>query len=308
MCSSDLVVENRPGAGTVIGVDAAAKAPPDGYTFVGVANSFTVNATLVPKLPYDSLRDLQPVGLMARTANVLAAHPGVPATTLAELVELARRNPGKYTYASFGNGSSASQTPAFNNVPGGELNYLYQNGLPADRFNRALANSRFRLPDKRDNDSTDAPVLQQHSKDANLALTHQIGDAWFLEIGGDVNKTIDRRQNINDFRTVRIDINQTLPNGAPNPNYLLPYADGVEEWRWVKILNRAARANLAYRTDLGKWGNYLVNFNAMLTYKDTEAPNFQYSMRTLADPRLWNGSDDIIRVRHYWHEIGRAHV
>lgn len=206
---------------------------------------------------------------------------------------------------AFGNGSSASQTPAFNNVPGGELNYLYQAGLPADRFNRALANSRFRLPDKRDNDSTDAPVLQQHSKDANLALTHQIGDAWFLEIGGDVNKTIDRRQNINDFRTVRIDINQTLPNGGPNPNYLLPYADGVEEYRWVKILNRAVRANLAYRTELGKWGNYLVNFNAMLTYKDTEAPNYQYSMRTLADPRLWNGSDDIIRVRHYWYLDGR---
>jgi outer membrane receptor protein involved in Fe transport len=206
---------------------------------------------------------------------------------------------------AFGNGSSASQTPAFNNVPGGEVNFLYQNGLPGDRFARAISGSKFRSPDKRDNDSTDEPILRQRAKDANIALTRQIGDRWFFEFGGDVNETKDRRQNINDFRTVRIDINQTLPNGAPNPNFLLPYADGIQEWRWVKVLNRAARANVAYRTNLGKWGNYLLNFNASLTYKNTEAPNYQYSMRTMADPRLWNGADDQIRVRHYWYTDAR---
>lgn len=60
-----VVVENRPGGGTVIGVDAVAKSAPDGYSFVTVANSFTVNRTLLPKLPYDTLRDLRPVALMA---------------------------------------------------------------------------------------------------------------------------------------------------------------------------------------------------------------------------------------------------
>ena len=115
-----VVVENKPGAGTVIGVDAAAKALPDGYTFVGVANSFTVNATLVPRLPYDSLRDLQPVGLMARTTNVLAAHPGVPAKTLAELVDLARCNPGKYTYGATEQGGYPP--PRNSPIPEGTLN------------------------------------------------------------------------------------------------------------------------------------------------------------------------------------------
>ena len=67
-----IIIDPRPGAGTVIGVDAAAKSS-DGHTFVGVANSFTVNQTLVKNLPYDTLKDLQPVVLMARTANVLAA-------------------------------------------------------------------------------------------------------------------------------------------------------------------------------------------------------------------------------------------
>ena len=101
-----VIVENKPGAGTVIGVDAAAKSS-DGHTFASVANSFTVNQTLVKSLPYDTLRDLQPVGLMAKTANVLAGNPRVPAATLKELVEYARKNPGRLSYASFGNGTTA---------------------------------------------------------------------------------------------------------------------------------------------------------------------------------------------------------
>jgi len=101
-----VIVENRPGAGTVIGVDVAAKSS-DGHTFVGVANSFTVNQTLVKNLPYDTLKDLQPVLLMARTANVLAAHPSVAPSTLRDLIAYAKRNPGKLTYASFGNGTTA---------------------------------------------------------------------------------------------------------------------------------------------------------------------------------------------------------
>ncbi len=101
-----VIVENKPGAGTVIGVDAAAKAT-DGHTFAGVANSYTVNQTLVKSLPYDTLKDLQPVGLMAKTANVLAGYPGVQAATLKELIEYARKNPGKLSYASFGNGTTA---------------------------------------------------------------------------------------------------------------------------------------------------------------------------------------------------------
>ena len=101
-----IIVDSRPGAGTVIGVDLAAKST-DGHTFVGVANSFTVNHTLAKNLPYDTLKDLRPVLLMARTANVFAARPGIPANTLKELVAYAKANPGKLSYASFGNGTTA---------------------------------------------------------------------------------------------------------------------------------------------------------------------------------------------------------
>lgn len=101
-----VIVDNRPGAGTVIGVDATAKAT-DGRTIGAVANSFTVNQTLVKNLPYDALRDLQPVVLMARTANVLAVRPTLPVSSLAELVDYARKNPGRLSYGSFGNGTTA---------------------------------------------------------------------------------------------------------------------------------------------------------------------------------------------------------
>jgi len=98
-------VENKPGAGTVIGVDSAAKAVPDGYTLVAVGTSFAVNATLVRSLPYDTLKDLRPVSLLIRTPNVLVGHAGVRANNLAELIAYARANPGKITYGSIGNGT-----------------------------------------------------------------------------------------------------------------------------------------------------------------------------------------------------------
>jgi len=100
-----VLIENKPGAGSVIGVNAVAKSAPDGYTLVCVANSFAVNHTLVPKLPYDTLKDLRPIGLMARTPNVLAGNPGVPAQDLRELVAYAKSNPGKLSIASPGNGT-----------------------------------------------------------------------------------------------------------------------------------------------------------------------------------------------------------
>jgi len=206
----------------------------------------------------------------------------------------------------FGNSASQTTTPGINaGNGGGTLNFLFQPDLAADRFTRAINGSKWRRPDKRDNDTTDAPVLLQKAKDMNLALTHQAGDSWFFELGGDYNKTNDRRQNINDFRTIRIDINQLLPNGTANPNYLMPYADGVEEFRYVAIQNKAVRLNVAYRANYGKWGDYVVNFNGGLTVKDTLSPNYQYSMKTMADPRLWTGGDDLIRVRHYFYAAGR---
>ena len=102
-----VIVENKPGAGTVIGVDAVAKAIPDGYTLGTVANSFTANKTLLKSLPYDSAKDLRPVALMGLSEHVLATHPDSGLKTLADLKKAALAKPGTLSYASFGNGTSA---------------------------------------------------------------------------------------------------------------------------------------------------------------------------------------------------------
>jgi tripartite-type tricarboxylate transporter receptor subunit TctC len=105
------VVENKPGAGGIIGTDAAKNAAPDGYTFiVGNAGSHGINAAVYSKLPYDPLRDFEPVTMVNRSPNVCVINHGVPAASLTEFVDLARKEPGKYQFASGGNGSSAHLT------------------------------------------------------------------------------------------------------------------------------------------------------------------------------------------------------
>jgi len=86
-------------------VDVVAKAT-DKHTFGGVANSFTVNQTLVKSLPYNTSKDLSPVVLMARTANVLAVRADLPVNNLQELIAYAKQHPGKLSYGSFGNGTT----------------------------------------------------------------------------------------------------------------------------------------------------------------------------------------------------------
>ena len=103
-----VIVENRPGAGGMMGAEAAARAAPDGYTlFLGGVGSLAVNPNLVRKVPYDPVRDFAPVALIASAPSVLVVHPSVPARSIAEFQSYARANPGKLNYASNGNGSSA---------------------------------------------------------------------------------------------------------------------------------------------------------------------------------------------------------
>ena len=100
------VVENRAGAGSIIGVDIVAKAPPDGYTLVMSPSTVVINPYLFKKLPFDVQKDLAPVSEAASVANVLVVHPSVPANSVAELVALAKKLPGKLTFATAGTGTS----------------------------------------------------------------------------------------------------------------------------------------------------------------------------------------------------------
>jgi tripartite-type tricarboxylate transporter receptor subunit TctC len=103
-----VVIDNRPGAGGNIGVDLVAKSPADGYTLVmGHIGTFGVNPTLYPKLPYDAIKDFQPITLVALVPNMLSVNPALPVHSVKELIALAKAKPGTINFGSGGNGSAA---------------------------------------------------------------------------------------------------------------------------------------------------------------------------------------------------------
>src|SRR5262245_37571772 len=99
------VIENRPGGGAVVGSDAVAKSPADGYTVLVMSNTHTVNETLIPKKPYDLMRDLAPISGINYSDLMLVLHPSVQANNLRELLAIAKAHPGQLFYASSGPGT-----------------------------------------------------------------------------------------------------------------------------------------------------------------------------------------------------------
>jgi tripartite-type tricarboxylate transporter receptor subunit TctC len=99
------VVENRPGAGSIIGTDVVAKAPADGYTLLMMSNTHTVNETLIASKPFVLMRDFVPVAPVNYSDLLLVTHPALPVKNLQDILKLAKGQPGKYNYASSGNGT-----------------------------------------------------------------------------------------------------------------------------------------------------------------------------------------------------------
>ncbi len=145
------IVENRAGAATNLGSEAVARATPDGYTLLmgGAANA--INMSLFRKLPYDTLRDFEPIALCVQGANVLAVHPSLPAKSLKDVIALAKAQPGKLNFASSGLGSSnqmagelmkmmaginivhvpyKGNAPALTDLIGGHVEMIF-NGVPS---------------------------------------------------------------------------------------------------------------------------------------------------------------------------------
>jgi tripartite-type tricarboxylate transporter receptor subunit TctC len=99
-------IENQAGAGGNLGMGAAARATPDGYTIAVVSTSFVVNPSLYPKIPYDPYRDFAPITLAAVSPNVLVIHPSIPANNVQELIAFIKAHPGKYSFAHSGVGTT----------------------------------------------------------------------------------------------------------------------------------------------------------------------------------------------------------
>ena len=146
-----VVVENRPGANGNIGAEAVAKSPPDGYTLLmSSGGAFSVNPHLYTKLPFDPLKDLEPIAAAARILVFLVVKPDLPAKSVNEFVALARANPGKLSYGSPGSGSSPhiatamfaraagiqvthvpykGAAPALTDLLGGQLDFMFDPGI-----------------------------------------------------------------------------------------------------------------------------------------------------------------------------------
>jgi tripartite-type tricarboxylate transporter receptor subunit TctC len=128
------VIDNKPGAGSIIGTVAGKNAPPDGYNFmIGTAGSHGINQAVYASLPYHPLRDFEPVLLINKAPNVCVINPRIPANTLAEFVALAKKEPGKYSFASGGNGTSAHLTGEYLKMVAGidMLHVPYKGATPA---------------------------------------------------------------------------------------------------------------------------------------------------------------------------------
>ena len=99
-------IDNRPGAGNMIGIEAAARSAPDGYTLLMTASTLSINQLTYKKVLYDAVRDFAPISLVVSLPSVLVVHPSVPARSLAELIALAKQKPDQLTYASAGIGTN----------------------------------------------------------------------------------------------------------------------------------------------------------------------------------------------------------
>jgi tripartite-type tricarboxylate transporter receptor subunit TctC len=127
------IVENRPGAGTNLGIEAVVRSAADGYTLLLVPGSVTVNATLNKKLPFVFMRDIVPISMMSQLPLVMEVNPDVPAKTVAEFIAHAKANPGKVSYASSGVGTPQHVTAElFKLMTGVQMLHVpYRGGAPA---------------------------------------------------------------------------------------------------------------------------------------------------------------------------------
>ncbi len=122
-------VENRPGAGGNLGIEFVAKAPPDGYTLLAVQSSITINPSLQKQVPYDPVKDFEPVSKMSAYVFFLAVHPSTQARSVPQLIALARARPGQLTYASVGIGSGTHLAGAlFESLTGVKMTHVPYKG------------------------------------------------------------------------------------------------------------------------------------------------------------------------------------
>lgn len=262
----------------------------------------TYTAGLLTSLPSNS----GALGIDRRGGNYFVYNPVSGPNTVFSLTNWAMtRGAGDTTTTPAGTLLQVGQV-SWNQSNANILNSL--NVVP-NRFDRALASSKFKMPDTSFTNAPLVPLLSSKFNDAQITFSHQVGKSLFIEVAGDINQvhnTINRMES--DSITTYIDINPTLPDGQTNANYLRPYGDG-RFWKYRREIDaKSLRFGVAYIKDLGKWGNYSFNLMGGVTSQDINTYNYVLSPGIsegqLADRRQWGNLNNGIRQRLYWGDSG----
>lgn len=253
-----VIVENKPGAGTIIGSDQVARSAPDGYTLLVATFAHAVNPSLQPKLPYDTDKAFAPVILLGRSHNVLVVRPDSPLKSVKDIIDTARTSPGKLNYASQGNGTSAHLAgelfknlakvdlthvpyrgagPALTDLMGGQIEMMFATSAAVSGF---IASKRLRAL------GTTAPsgsvTADGIAAIADAGVAGYVVESWYglyapagtpADVVARLNAASIKAMQDDAFKTRAKDEGLVISGGAPGE--LTAYVKG-EEQRWRKVV------------------------------------------------------------------------
>ena len=199
-------------------------------------------------------------------------------------------------------GYTYGTSPSFNTTG---ANLLYEINVPAGRFDTAERLSAFRTPGEEFTLSPDLPILTQRFKDLQLTYSHRWGNLHF-EVAGDINRTaaMTNGEPNRDLPNVFIDINRVLPDGRPNPDFLVPYGDGQYMRAFRTFSENNVRSAIAYVWPT-RFGHFTVNSLAGSNHSENTSDHRYLSVARGTDQRFWAYNNQRIRIRRYWNTTSR---
>ncbi|PZX33735.1 putative extra-cytoplasmic solute receptor [Cupriavidus phytorum] len=258
-----VVVENKPGGGTIIGTDAVAKSPPDGYTLVMATMAHAVNPSLHKKLPFDTEKAFAPVMLVGRSPNVLVVKPDSPIKNVQDLVKAAKASPGKLNYASQGPGTSAHLAgelfkkmarvemnhipyrgagPAITDLLGGQVDVMFATAAAVAPH---LHSGKLRAVAVTTAQRSQAPALSQVPTIAESGVPNYAADSWYgLFVPAGTPPAVITRLNAAARKAVHTEAfrkraeQEGLAIGGGTPDEFGRYVK-AESVRWSKVIQEA---------------------------------------------------------------------
>jgi tripartite-type tricarboxylate transporter receptor subunit TctC len=231
-----IIIDNRGGAGSTIGTDLAAKAPPDGYTILTVSAAHTINPAMAKKLPYDSVKDFAPIGIIADVPTAFVVHPSLPAKNVKEFLAIARAKPGEIFYSTAGRGTVGHlASELLNSVAKIKLTAVHYKGTGPSMIDLVAGHVQMQFPSM--------PAAVQYTRPGKLRMIAQTGEKRSAAVP-DVPTM--QEQGLKNF-VVSSGFAMFAPAGTPKP--IIDRLNGA----MVKALNDPAVKN-----NLGQQGAEVV--------------------------------------------------